>query len=112
MRVLFDVNVPVKLRRQLPGHFIVTAREMGWLVTPDKLLLLFAEKHDFACLITADQGIPYQQRLEGRRISLVILDTNDWGVIREQVELIAAALDAAQPGKLQVVSFRKLDHSL
>jgi hypothetical protein len=30
MKVLFDVNMPCPLRRELPGHEIVTAQSMGW----------------------------------------------------------------------------------
>ncbi len=30
MKVLFDHNVPHKLRHSMPAHDVVTAEEMGW----------------------------------------------------------------------------------
>jgi hypothetical protein len=30
MKILFDVNMPHPLRRELPGHEVVTAQFQGW----------------------------------------------------------------------------------
>ncbi len=104
MRVLFDHNVPHKLRRHLPGHEVVTAEEMGWAELVNGQLLRIAEESGFAVMLTADQNIPYQQNLSVRALALVILSTNDWNVIRRHTALVEQALLSAAPGSLQQIS--------
>ncbi len=53
MKVLFDHNVPRKLRRFLPGHEIRTADEMGWAELSNGRLLSAAEKNGFDLMVTA-----------------------------------------------------------
>jgi hypothetical protein len=71
LRILFDKNVPVGVRRFLAGHEVRTVVEMGW---PPQLengeLLKTAEMAAFAVLVTSDQNIPYQQDLTRFRPSL------------------------------------------
>ena len=43
LKVLSDHNVPHKLRRQLPGHEVLTAEEMGWAELINGQLLRIAE---------------------------------------------------------------------
>ena len=99
MRILFDKNVPVGVRRFLPGHEIHTLTEMQW---PERLkngeLLNAAEQAGFETLLTADQNIRYQQNLTGRKLALVVLGSNFWPVVQQHEAEIAAAVDAATPG--------------
>jgi hypothetical protein len=48
--------------------------------------------------VTADKNIRYQQKLEGRRIALVILSTPQWPVVKLHIDKIVAAVNAATPG--------------
>jgi predicted nuclease of predicted toxin-antitoxin system len=84
LRILFDKNVPVGVRRYLLKHEVSTVVEMLW---PDQLengeLLRVAEESGFDVIVTSDQNIRYQQNLTGRRLALVVLGSNSghWYVI-------------------------------
>ena len=104
MRILFDKNVPVGVRRFLPGHEVHTVAEMPW---PEKLkngeLLNLAEQAGFEVLLTADQNIRFQQNLTGRELALVVLGSNYWPIVRQHEAEIAAAVDAATPGSYSFI---------
>ncbi len=108
MKVLFDANVPAKLRGYLPGHEVTRAQWLGWHELENGNLLKMAEQEGFAALVTADQNLSYQQNLTGRKLALVVLSTNDWPTIRQAPELVAKAVDAATPGSFQTVHFNLL----
>ena len=99
MRILFDKNVPVGVRRFLPKHEVYTVLEMEW---PDQLengeLLRLTEKSGFNVMVTSDQNIRYQQNLTGRKLALLVLGSNIWPVVRPHAETINANVDAATPG--------------
>ncbi|MBY0502481.1 MAG: hypothetical protein K2X03_01135 [Bryobacteraceae bacterium] len=49
------------------------------------------------------QEIKYQQNLSGRRIAMLVLSTNNRGVVKQQMAFIAGAIEAATPGSFQFV---------
>lgn len=61
-------------------------------------LLAAAENAGFDILITADQGLNYQQNLTGFKLALVVLSTNKNSQLIRGASLIATAIDGAQPG--------------
>jgi hypothetical protein len=61
-------------------------------------LLDAAEQAGFNVVVTADKNMRYQQRLEGRRIALVVLGTLQWPIVKLHLEKIAAAVNAATAG--------------
>jgi hypothetical protein len=79
VRILFDHNVPKKLRSLLTDHFISTSREMGWDTLTNGDLMTVAEDSGFEGMVTGDKNISYQQNLDGRKLALVVLPTTDWG---------------------------------
>ena len=106
MKIVLDHNVPKKLRTALPDHTINTAKEMGWAELENGDLLRAAEAADFEMMITCDQNLSYQQNLKGRKLALVVLDTNNWKILRRNPRLIAEAVDCATPGSFQLVAIR------
>jgi hypothetical protein len=99
LRIVFDKNVPVGVRRFLSGHDVRTFEEMQWhpqLENGD--LLTAAEAAGFDLMITADQNIRYQQNLTGRKLALIVLGSNLWPVVRDHQTAIAAKTAAAKPG--------------
>ena len=104
MRILFDKNVPVGVRRFLPKHEVYTVVEMG---LPDQLengeLLKVAEESGFDVMVTSDQNIRYQQNLTGRTLALVVLGSNIWPVVRLHAETITANVNVATPGSYAFV---------
>jgi predicted nuclease of predicted toxin-antitoxin system len=105
VKVLFDHNVPRKLRRILQEHEVRTAVELGWAELENGELLRAAEDDGFAVMVTGDQNLSYQQNLEGRLLALVVLSTNNWNIVKVNPEIVAAAVRAATPGSFQTVSF-------
>ena len=99
MRILFDKNVPVGVRRFLVTHEVRTVVELEW---PPQLengeLLKAAETVAFDVLVTSDQNIKYQQKLTGRKLALVVLGSNIWPIVRNYGAAIAAKVDEATPG--------------
>ncbi len=77
MRVLVDHNPPAPLRYWLIGHQVETAYERGWAELSNGALFGTAEATGFDGMVTTDKGIPYQQNLIGRKLALVVIDTND-----------------------------------
>ncbi len=74
MRILFDKNVPVGVRRFLAGHEVRTF--IGMQLHPqleNGELLDAAETAEFHVMITSDQNMGYQQKLTGRKLALVVL---------------------------------------
>src|SRR6266853_1803444 len=67
-----------------------TVYERGWAVLTNGDLLAAAELAGFDIMITTDQGIRHQQNLAGRKLSLLVIDTNDWTRIRRSKALIVA----------------------
>jgi hypothetical protein len=57
--------------------------------------------------VTCDQNIAYQQNLSGRRIAIVIINTNAWPVIRTDTAKAAQAVDAATIGSFATVIYPK-----
>jgi hypothetical protein len=60
-------------------------------------LIAAAEEAGIDVLLTADQGINYQQNLQGRRIAIVVLSTNLNSLVTAQAPAIAAVIEMAQP---------------
>jgi len=73
MLILFDHVTPAGIARFLAGHTVTKAKERGWDRLGNDDLLTAAEEAGFDVFVTADKNIRYQQKLEGRRITLVIL---------------------------------------
>ena len=72
MRILFDENVPRKLRLYLIGHSVVTVQEMGWTSFKNgELLKLANEKFDV--LMTVDKNLRYQNNFTGLNIGVLTI---------------------------------------
>jgi hypothetical protein len=104
LRILFDKNVPVGVRRFLSKHQVHTFAETRW---PDQLdngeLLKAAEQLAFDVMVTSDQSIRYQQNLIGRNLALVVLGSNIWPVVQKYGAAISSIVDAATTGSYQFI---------
>jgi hypothetical protein len=104
LRIVFDKNVPVGVRRFLAEHEVRTFVEMQWHPQLENgELLKVAEGSGFDVLVTSDQNIRYQQNLTGRKLALVVLGSNIWPVVRDHGAVIAAKVDAATPGGYEFI---------
>ena len=98
MRILLDHNTPAPLRYWLFGHQVETAYERGWAEPTNGDLLRMVEEAGFDVMITTDKGIRYQQNLATRRLTLVVISTNDWTRIRKSKSVVVDALSEILPG--------------
>jgi hypothetical protein len=104
MRILFDQGTPAPLRRALADHSVSTAFEMGWTQLGNGALLRAAESQ-FDALITTDRNLRHQQNIVGYRLSILILPTTNWPLIRAHQAQVAAAVNKLRPGDLLELSF-------
>jgi predicted nuclease of predicted toxin-antitoxin system len=100
VKILLDECVPFPLSKILNQHLCRTATQMGWTSIRNGELLDLAEGQ-FDVFITADQGLPYQQNLTGRRIAILELSTNNIRLITAAAGLIREALASIQPAELR-----------
>jgi hypothetical protein len=100
MRIFLDHNVPAPLRYWLIGHPVETAYERGWAEVSNGELLGLIEGVGFDVMITTDQSIRYQQNLTGRKLALVVINTNDWTRLRNWKSTLLNGLAKAAPGSL------------
>jgi predicted nuclease of predicted toxin-antitoxin system len=89
--VLFDHNIPKKLRSLLPGQQVVTSRELAWDALKNGELLSAAEANGFEFMVTGDKNMSYQQNLEGRRLAVLIPANTDWPTLQGNPAPIVAA---------------------
>ena len=98
MRILFDQGVPRGLTASLRGHEVTEARKLKWERISNGELLELAEGAGFDLLLTTDKNVRYQQNLADRKISIVVLGNSPWWLVRQHLDAIAAAVNAATPG--------------
>lgn len=106
VKVLFDQGTPVPLRRELTGHTVSTAFEMGWSELGNGDLIAVAESA-FDALITTDQNLRYQQNLRDRTLAVLVLPTTSWPVIHVHVAEVVAAVRELRPGDFRELVFSK-----
>jgi predicted nuclease of predicted toxin-antitoxin system len=74
MKVLLDECVDWRLSRDLTGHDVKTARQMGWSsIKNGELLALTAAEFDV--FVTVDRNLSFQQNLTALPIAVVVLQS-------------------------------------
>lgn len=73
----------------------------------DSALLTLAEANGFDVLLSADQSLRYQQKLAGRRISIVVLKRANWPLVRKKIDDIVKAVESCFPGSYCEIEFEK-----
>lgn len=98
MRVLLDENLPHALRMHLAGHDVFTTAYQGWASWSNGARVKAADDAGFDVLLTADQGLNYQQNLAGRGIAIVVISTNRYSLVLANTDKIATAIKSVSPG--------------
>jgi predicted nuclease of predicted toxin-antitoxin system len=104
VKVLLDENVPRNLAALLPNHEVTTVTDKGWSGLSNGELLDAAERESLDVFVTGDKTIQYEQNIAGRKLAVLSLSTNNWPIIKNYVDQIAAAINVAQSG-----SFSRVD---
>lgn len=74
MRVLLDECLPRRVKRELIGHDVRTAPEMGWASRRNGDLLRAAVDAGFEAFVTADRKLEHQQNLSAFDIAVIVLE--------------------------------------
>ena len=98
MRILFDQGVPFPISRHLSGHTVGISADLGWDRLENGELLTAAEKAGYELLLTTDKNLRYQQNLNDRKISIVVIAHAQWPALQQHVQRVVEAVNAATPG--------------
>jgi hypothetical protein len=99
MRVFLDECVDWRLSRDLVGHQVMTARQMGWTSIRNGELLALAAQH-FDVFVTVDRNLSFQQDLAPLSIAVIVLRarTNRLADLKVLVPRLLEAIASARPG--------------
>ena len=103
MKVLVDECVDWRLLREIVGHYIKTARQMGWSTIKNGELLALAAK-EFDVFVTVDRNLSFQQNLPAFAIAVIVLraKSNRHSDLRPMVPELLTAIPTA---KLRAVTY-------
>ena len=99
MKILLDHCVPAPLAKMLPDHESQIAYDLGWAKLRNGELIEAAQNSGLDLLLTSDKNLRYQQNLSGRRLAILVLPTNNWGILRNMTDEIADAIATMHPGE-------------
>jgi predicted nuclease of predicted toxin-antitoxin system len=104
VRVLLDECLPRRLKRELPGHDVRTAPEMGWASKRNGELLQLAQR-DFDIFLTVDGNLQHEQNLASFDIAVIVLvaRSNRLDDLRPLMNTVRETLSIAKRGEALVV---------
>ena len=105
MRVLLDECVDWRLLRDLAGHDVKTARQMGWSEVKNGKLLLLAAEH-FDVFVTVDRNLSFQNKVANLPLAVIVMcaNTNRLVALRALLPQLLPAIDAAVAGRVALIS--------
>ena len=105
MKVFVDECVDWRLSRDIVGHEVKTARQMGWSeVKNGKLLRLTAEYFDV--FVTVDRNLSFQNKVIDLPLAVIVLaaPTNRLADLRLLLPRLLPAIDQMVAGHVVLVS--------
>lgn len=105
-RVLFDENMPRKLRRELAEFVVRTVQEEGWAgLKNGDLLRAISLSAAFDVFVTADQRLRYQQNVARFAVGVVVIETFDTTLpnLRTMLPQLRAAINGTAHGVITIV---------
>jgi predicted nuclease of predicted toxin-antitoxin system len=105
MKILLDECLPLDFRHSFPIHDAHTVQWAGLKGKQNGELLRAAEAAGYDVLLTTDHGIPHQQSLTGRSLSIIVVrsQTNQLEDLLPLVKAILEALESIDPGQTMVI---------
>ena len=99
MKILLDECVDRRLARDISGHEVRTAQEMGWAAVKNGELLILASQR-FDVFVTADRNLIFQQNIGKLPIAVLVLHgrTNRLADLKPLIPKLLAALENLQRG--------------
>ena len=104
MRVLLDECVDWRLARDIVGHDVKSAREMGWTTIKNGELLTLAAR-EFDVFVTVDRNLSFQQNLTAFSIAVIVLHakTNRLADLKLLMAGLLSAIESTAPGAVRLV---------
>jgi hypothetical protein len=105
VKVFLDECIDWRLARDIAGHEVKTARQMGWTsIKNGDLLALVSGQFDV--FVTADRNLSFQQNLASLPIAVIILHarTNRLADLKVLIPSLLTAIKTAQRGRVQNVT--------
>lgn len=98
MKLLFDENMPRKLRYRFAPHEVVTVQEMAWRGKENGELLGLMVEQGLQAIITGDKNMPYQQNWRTYPLPVILLNAvsdqyDDYLALMPQVLVLLAQPD-------------------
>jgi hypothetical protein len=99
VKVLLDECVDWRLSRDILGHDVKTARQMGWAAIKNGELLALASEH-FDVFVTVDRNLSFQQNLEAYPVAVIVLEakSNRLSELKPLVPQLLTTIQSALPG--------------
>jgi predicted nuclease of predicted toxin-antitoxin system len=104
VKIFLDECIDWRLSRDVAGHDVKTARQMGWTTIKNgELLALAAEQFDV--FVTVDRNLAFQQNLGALTIAVIVLraKSNRLNDLKPLVPRLLAAIAAAKPSRIMFV---------
>jgi hypothetical protein len=104
VKIILDECVDWRLARDIGGHDVKTAHQMGWAAIENGELLTLASR-EFDVFVTVDRNLSFQQNLGSFSIAVVVLQakTNRLADLRALVPRLLAAIETTQPGMVSYI---------
>lgn len=104
MKVFLDECVDRRLSRDIVGHEVQTARQLGWTTIENGVLLSLASDH-FDVFITVDRNLSFQQNLGALPIAVIVLHakSNRLADLKPLVPGLLTVIETAAPGMATIV---------
>ena len=104
MKVLLDECVDWRLSREIVGHEVKTARQMGWSTIKNGELLALAAK-EFEVFVTVDRNLSFQQKLPSFDLAVIVLraTSNRLADLKALIPELLASIPIAKRGQASFV---------
>lgn len=104
MKVFVDECVDWRLARDIVGHEVKTARQMGWSTIKNGELLALAAG-EFEVFVTVDRNLSFQQNLPAFAIAVIVLraTSNRLADLKPLVPELLACIPGAKRGTVAYV---------
>jgi hypothetical protein len=104
VRIFLDECIDWRLARDIVGHDVKTARQMGWTTIQNGALLTLASQH-FDVFVTLDRNLSFQQNLDNFSIAVVVLSakTNRLTDLKPLIPNLLVAIESARPGAAKFI---------
>ena len=104
MKVFIDECVDWRLARDIAGHEVKTAHQMGWATIKNGELLALAAR-EFDVFVTVDRNLSFQQNLAAFTIAVIVLraSSNRLADLKPLVPELLARIPSVKKGAVEYV---------